>query len=287
MRCAVFVDAGYLFAGGTEVLTGTKRQRADVILDIEVVIKQFKETAAAASNAQLLRILWYDGMMRGRRTSQQNDLAKANNVKLRLGTVTDSGQQKGVDSLIVTDLIDLARNQAISDAVIVSGDADIRVGIELAQKFGVRVHLVGISPVGIYNQSLALLEEADTVEEWTKEDVQKFLSMKPTVAALAPTAAVPGAPAFGGSNIGVADIPPDVFSQVAGDLLQTITQEELTVLSEELNSNPRFIPSSYDGRLLAESGNKLSRDLENPEKTKLRNLFREKVRERTEQSQST
>ena len=181
MRSAVFVDAGYLFAGGTEVLTGTKRQRTDAILNIEAVIKQLKETAAAASNAELLRILWYDGMMRGRRTSQQNDLAKANNVKLRLGTVTDSGQQKGVDSLIVTDLIDLARNQAISDAVIVSGDADIRVGIELAQKFGVRVHLVGISPVGIHNQSLALLEEADTVEAWTKEAVEKFLSIKPTV----------------------------------------------------------------------------------------------------------
>ena len=56
------------------------------------------------------------------------------------------GEQKGVDSLIVTDMINLARNRAISDAVFVSGDEDLRVGVQQAQEFGVRVHLVGIKP---------------------------------------------------------------------------------------------------------------------------------------------
>ena len=178
MRCAVFVDAGYLFAGGTEVLTGSRQTRTDTILDIKEVIEQLKRTAYEATDkAQLLRILWYDGMVGGRRSWQQDELARTNDIKLRLGTVTSSGQQKGVDSLIVTDLIDLARNQAISDAVVVSGDADIRVGVELAQKFGVRVHLVGITTTGQYNQSIALREEADTVKQWTKEDIQKFLTV--------------------------------------------------------------------------------------------------------------
>ena len=164
-------------------------------------------------NAQLLRILWYDGMVGGRRSKQQDALARTNDVKLRLGTVTSSGQQKGVDSLIVTDLIDLARNQAISDAVVVSGDADIRVGIELAQKFGARIHLVGITPTGQFNQSIALREEADTVKEWTKEDIQEFLFVKSTVTAAGQVSAdEPGA-------IKAVEDAPDAFRLTVDEIL--------------------------------------------------------------------
>jgi uncharacterized LabA/DUF88 family protein len=82
-------------------------------------------------------------------------LAHLDNVKVRLGFVNSVGEQKGVDSLIVTDMIALARNRAVSDAVLVSGDEDLRVGVQQAQEFGVRVHLVGIKPSG-GNQSLFL-----------------------------------------------------------------------------------------------------------------------------------
>ena len=70
-----------------------------------------------ASEASLLRIYWYDGILQGQRSQAQRELATADNVKVRLGTVS-GGRQKGVDSLIVTDLIELARNHAISDAVL-------------------------------------------------------------------------------------------------------------------------------------------------------------------------
>src|SRR5580704_9640346 len=59
-------------------------------------------------------------------------------------------------------MIALARNRAISDAVLVSGDEDLRVGVQQAQEFGVRVHLVGIKP-SRGSQSLFLLQEADTL----------------------------------------------------------------------------------------------------------------------------
>jgi hypothetical protein len=39
-------------------------------------------------------------------------------VKVRLGFVNSVGEQKGVDWLIVTDMIALARNRAISDAAL-------------------------------------------------------------------------------------------------------------------------------------------------------------------------
>jgi NYN domain len=111
-------------------------------------------------------------------------------VKLRLGFVTGRGQQKGVDSLIVTDLIDLARNRAITDAVMLSGDEDIRIGVQIAQSFGVRVHLVGIAP-SRGSQSVQLLRESDTTTEWDAATVSKFLSIKAPAAAALAVATIP------------------------------------------------------------------------------------------------
>ena len=249
MRCAVFVDAGYLFASGGQILTGSGHTRADTILDIEKAIKHLKMTASEVTdNAQLLRILWYDGMVGWRRSPEQNALARTNDVKLRLGTVNAGGVQKGVDSLIVTDLIDLARNQAISDAVLVSGDADIRIGIELAQKFGARVHLVGITPPGQYNQAIALLEEADTVREWTKEDIQQFLSVKTTFTAGGQVSTDgPGA-------IRVVEDSPDPFRLTVDEILDAIPREELVLDHSEHRGREKTVLSELEGCLVVFGG---------------------------------
>jgi hypothetical protein len=77
-----------------------------------------------ATGCRLLRIYWYDGSASGRLSLDQSALASADDVKLRLGQINSVGQQKGVDSLIVTDLIELARNGAMSDALLLSGDED-------------------------------------------------------------------------------------------------------------------------------------------------------------------
>ncbi len=79
-------------------------------------------------------------------TAEQQDLADSDDVKLRLGVIAYTGRQKGVDSLIVTDLIELARNHAITDALLLSGDEDVRIGVQIAQTYGVRVHLLGVQP---------------------------------------------------------------------------------------------------------------------------------------------
>jgi uncharacterized LabA/DUF88 family protein len=101
-------------------------------------------------------VYWDDGAISPKLTFEHSTLAHMDYVKLRLGFVTGRGQQKGVDSLIVTDLIDLARNRAINDAVVLSGDEDIRIGVQIAQSFGVRVHLIGIIP-SRGSQSIQLL----------------------------------------------------------------------------------------------------------------------------------
>ena len=47
-------------------------------------------------------------------------------MKVRLGFVNSLGQQKGVDSLIVTDMLTLARNRAVAECVLLSGDEDLK-----------------------------------------------------------------------------------------------------------------------------------------------------------------
>lgn len=178
MRAAVFVDAGYLFAQGSVLLTGSRQGRELFTLDIPSVIKSLQDVTTAKTGLPLLRIYWYDGMRLGRPTPEQATLADSNDIKIRLGQINSAGEQKGVDALIITDLAQLARNHAIRDAVLLSGDEDVRVGVMLAQEFGVRVHLLGIQPARS-NQSRSLAQEADTTTEWDKATVCTFLSYSP------------------------------------------------------------------------------------------------------------
>ena len=101
-RVAVFVDAGYLFAQGAKELCGQKLERRFVSLDYQAAAKQLTEFAEEVSGLPLLRIYWYDGTSIGP-TPQHNTLADQPNIKARLGFVNSMGEQKGVDSLIVTD----------------------------------------------------------------------------------------------------------------------------------------------------------------------------------------
>ena len=164
-RTAVFVDAGYLYAQGSVLLTGTKQRREFLTLSIPDAVTAIKDLVSNFSGLPLLRIYWYDAIISGSLSREQIALAHSADIKMRLGQVNSAGEQKGVDALIVTDMIDLARNHSIADAILISGDEDVRVGVSLAQQFGVRVHLAGIEPARS-NQSQSLVQEADSVSEW-------------------------------------------------------------------------------------------------------------------------
>ena len=100
---------GYLFAQGSAALTGSKQPRELLALDPTRARDALASYAATkAPRASLLPIYWYDGARgNGRPTTDQAQLAHLDNVKLRPGFVNSRGEQKGVDSLIVTDLIEL------------------------------------------------------------------------------------------------------------------------------------------------------------------------------------
>ncbi|HXK19124.1 MAG TPA: NYN domain-containing protein [Polyangiaceae bacterium] len=174
-RSAIFVDAGYLFASGSKLVAGERHARSQLHLDHERVLELLTRLAHELTELPLLRIYWYDGASAGPNPAHVA-LAYRPSLKLRLGLVTEQGQQ-GVDELITDDLVTLAKNRAMSDAVLLSGDDDLRAAVEATQALGVRVHLLGIAPIR-ENQAAALVQAADTSRELTDGEVRSFLSSR-------------------------------------------------------------------------------------------------------------
>ncbi len=115
------------------------------------------------SGLPLLRVYWYDAGRGGAPAKDHLEIAELPNVKLRLGRLVERHnrlEQKGVDSLIVRDLMTLARERAIATAYLFAGDEDLREGVAAAQDMGVRVVLVGV-PGDEANQAVTLVQEAD------------------------------------------------------------------------------------------------------------------------------
>lgn len=266
-RVAVFVDAGYLFAQGSALLTGQKKNRGEVTLDVAAVLTALTELAERVSGVPLLRVYWYDGTSIGP-TTQHTAIAHMAGVKVRLGFVNRAGEQKGVDSLIITDMISLARNGAMADAVLLSGDEDLRVGVQQAQEFGVRVHLLGIKP-SRGSQSLFLLQEADSTHEWDGSVVGSFLTHTPREAEpKAPQTSVQS-PSSSASSSAAA---PADYEAVANEMAATVAVASLEALIAGYRSSAQ-VPREFDSRLLARARKAIGRDLAPKEKKDLRLRF--------------
>ena len=157
-RSGIFVDAGYLLAEAGDLCLGTKR-RASIACDYRGLHSELRAFAEEHSGLRTLRTYWYDAAPDGVPTGEHLSIASLPNLKLRLGRLS-GGQQKGVDSLIIRDLMTLARERAIATAYVLGGDEDLREGVLAAQDLGVEVVLLGIrSREG--NQSDSLVREVD------------------------------------------------------------------------------------------------------------------------------
>lgn len=233
-RCAVFVDAGYLYAEGGKLL-GIGASRRMVLLDAGRTNEFLVDVAERTCRLPVLRTYWYDGARDRVPTAEHQVIADLPNVKLRLGRLNNRNQQKGVDALIYHDLMTLARERAISDAFLLSGDEDLREGVRAAQEIGLRVTLMGIvTRSGARNQSHDLAREADEVIMLTEADLSGFIERRPEAIGISavhsdPNTAVPAAAA-----------------EYAERWLDRSTDEELESL---LRSCP-VIPKSLDADLL-------------------------------------
>jgi uncharacterized LabA/DUF88 family protein len=174
-RTAIFVDAGYVFAAGSKLIAGQRLPRSQLLLDYDVLLGLLMNISSTQTGLPLLRVYWYDGASTGP-SSAQLALAYRPNVKLRLGQVDQAGQQ-GVDELIASDLVTLARNRALTDALLLTGDGDLCPAVEQAQEQGLRLHLLGVAPAR-ENQAAALVQAADASLELTEAELRSCLSRR-------------------------------------------------------------------------------------------------------------
>ncbi|MFH8348444.1 NYN domain-containing protein [Streptomyces sp. NPDC018045] len=175
---AAFVDAGYVYAAAGRLVAGTEDRRA-FELDAEGLIEAFIDKARMIfPDSRLLRVYWYDGARRRIHTLEQQRVAELPDVKVRLGNLNANNQQKGVDSLIRSDLESLARHRAISDAVLIGGDEDLVSAVEAAQGYGARVHLWGIEAVDGRNQAEPLLWEVDSQRTFDLEFCKPYVTRR-------------------------------------------------------------------------------------------------------------
>ncbi|MFB4316625.1 NYN domain-containing protein [Actinomadura sp. 21ATH] len=174
-RCALFVDAGYLLADGAMAVHGT-RHRETVSWDFAGLLQLLGGLARDRTGMPLLRCYWYESTVEGRRAPEHEALADLPGLKLRLGRVRP-GRREGVDTEIHRDLMTLARNGALADAVVVAGDEDLAQVVVDAQDLGVRVTVLHVAVDGNWTISRALRQECDDLVEVDSGQLRPYVSL--------------------------------------------------------------------------------------------------------------
>ena len=174
-RCALFVDAGYVLADGAMAVHGT-RHRESVSWDYAGLLSFMGSIARERTGRPLLRCYWYEASVEGRRTSEHDSLADLPGLKLRLGR-TRPGRREGVESEIRRDLTTLARNNAISDALLVSAEEDLAQVVADVQDLGIRVTIVHITVGGNWTISRSLRQECDDIIEIGEGHLRPFTQL--------------------------------------------------------------------------------------------------------------
>ena len=214
-------------------------------------------------------------MLQSGLTTEQQLLAAAPNLKLRLGVVNGHGEQKGVDARIVTDLTELSRIRAICDAVLVGGDEDLRIGVELAQSHGVRVHLLSVENSRV---SELLRHEADTTAVLGESSIKSFLHLREDGTPAGQIASPTFCPAPAPTPAAVSPTAEDLtnITLAVRDYLTAISADDGRDLKAALGTS-RKVPSEHDGKLLACARTSLGRPLSQPEKRVMREELRRQL----------
>ena len=236
-RCAVFVDAGHLLAEGGKLCCGNSA-RKNIQCDYPRLVEALARFATSHCGLSILRIYWYDAAPDAVPTPEQLDVAELQNVKLRLGRLV-GGRQKGVDSLIVRDLMTLARERAVATIFLLGGDEDLREGVVAAQEMGVLVVVVGIPTIGTGNQARSLIRESDEHIVLDTEFLSPFFSLR----AALPQIALPLQVLPAGETARL------IGQSFASEWAQRATPEEIRRL---LDQAP-ILPHEIDTQLLLEA----------------------------------
>jgi uncharacterized LabA/DUF88 family protein len=290
-RCAVYVDAGYLLASAATRVTGTSlRSGVHVLYDhlVDALIEQAEEV----SGLPLLRVNWYDSGSRGGLPDPfQEQIGMLPRVKLRLGRLSYSGEQKGVDLRIGLDLVMHARNQAVDMIFLVSGDDDLTEAVEEVQGHGIPVMLLAAPDKDGRPHAVSrhLLREADGIVTINPDAIDMYVQARtrpepdpepvvpveeqarPTPALLAgrkPAApgVVPPSPevvrasalVYSSASGKVSELPAeeltsqDLIDEVCASVLTTWLQRARPEEVKELRTGQPLIPGDIDRALLTD-----------------------------------
>lgn len=162
-RTVLYVDAGYIRSQLVAFAGGDGDGVAD--LDLSVAVKTLRHEMQRRLGRAVHRQRWYDGVADSGMTPQQRKLALAQGVILRQGRIGGEScarRQLAVDTLLVRDMVVDALRGDVTDAVLVSGDADMVPGVRELVNSGARVHVWGI--VDLTGCARWLRAEADTTD---------------------------------------------------------------------------------------------------------------------------
>src|ERR1700759_1394711 len=174
-RCALFVDASYGLGDGARAVQGPRRAES-VSWDYEGLLQLLSSRARDRSGLPVLRCYWYEATVDGRRTAEQDTLADVPGIKLRVAKIRP-GRREGVETEIHRDLTTLARNNAISDALVVSAEEDLAQVIADVQDLGMRVTLVHIAVDGNWTISRTLRQESDDIIEISGDHLRPYVEL--------------------------------------------------------------------------------------------------------------
>ena len=121
------------------------------------------------------------------------------------------------------------------------------------------------------SQSPDLVQEADTHFEWRSADITQWMKVRPAAANAAQT---PGALRDGDFEAEATEV-----VETAIDSLEQ--QSRLEEYAKYAAENGDRIPPETDRPTLARLGNRLGRDLDLSERSRYREIFAERLRERT------
>jgi len=163
--------------------------------------------------SSLLRAYWYDGAFEpshpqyaGQRTAF-DAIASCPGIQLRLGHIREDvpswhqavksaiaacgvpvpqfeqhfqfrpqREQKGVDTLIVLDLVRLAQRRAYDTALLLAGDRDLAEAVRVAQDEGRRIVVAHPAGSGVATELRQLADEVLTI---SIDDLKTMLTVKP------------------------------------------------------------------------------------------------------------
>ena len=175
-RCALFVDAGYVMADGAMAVHGTRRPES-VSWDHAGLIKLLAGVATDRTGLPVLRSYWYEAAADGRRTPEQDAVAETPGLKLRLSSARP-GRREGVDVMLARDLSTLAKNGAITEAVIASSDEGLAEVVAEVQELGLRVLVLNIAPDGGgWTVPTSLRQESDDIVEISAAHLRPFVEL--------------------------------------------------------------------------------------------------------------